>query len=84
MMYEYMTLNDNTTIAHSDMRKDGKVKVYIEKPVEGEPLEPVHVHLAEGTPAANATKIWITKSGKVLNEMSEYLSIVQMKKLQLH
>ena len=33
---------------------------------EGEPLEPVHVHLAEGTPAANATKIWITKSGKVL------------------
>lgn len=35
MMYEYMTLSDNTTIAHSDMKKDGKVKVYIEKPVEG-------------------------------------------------
>lgn len=33
---------------------------------EGEPLEPVHVHLAEGTPTANATKIWITKSGKTL------------------
>lgn len=35
MMYEYMTLSDNTTIAHSDMRSDGTVKVYIEKPIEG-------------------------------------------------
>ena len=33
---------------------------------EGKPLEPVHVHIAEGTPSANATKIWITKSGKTL------------------
>lgn len=35
MMYEYMTLDDNTTIAHSEMKEDGTVKVYIEKPVEG-------------------------------------------------
>lgn len=35
MMYEYMTLDDNTVIAHSEMKEDGKVKVYIEKPVEG-------------------------------------------------
>ncbi|MCR5196440.1 MAG: hypothetical protein K6D38_08980 [Pseudobutyrivibrio sp.] len=35
MMYEYMTLDDETTIAHSEMKKDGTVKVYIEKPVEG-------------------------------------------------
>lgn len=34
MMYEYMTLSDNTAIAHSDMQ-DGLVKVYIEKPVDG-------------------------------------------------
>lgn len=34
-MYEYMTLSDNTAIAHSDMREDGTVKVYIEKPVYG-------------------------------------------------
>ena len=33
---------------------------------EGEPLEPVHVHIAEGTPAANATKVRITQSGKTL------------------
>ena len=31
---------------------------------ENDPLEPVHVHVAKGAPQANATKIWITKSGK--------------------
>ena len=33
---------------------------------ENEPLEPVHVHVAEGAPTANGTKIWITKAGKCL------------------
>ncbi|MDC7290374.1 DUF4160 domain-containing protein [Blautia schinkii] len=33
---------------------------------EGDPLEPVHVHVAEGVPSVNATKIWITKNGKCL------------------
>ena len=28
---------------------------------ENDPLEPVHVHIAEGRATANATKIWITK-----------------------
>ena len=32
-MYEYMTLDDNTAIAHSEMKPDGSVTVYIEKPV---------------------------------------------------
>ena len=31
---------------------------------ENEPLEPVHVHISNGRPNENATKIWITKSGK--------------------
>lgn len=31
---------------------------------ENDPLEPVHVHVAEGSPTANATKIWITRAGK--------------------
>ena len=30
---------------------------------EGTPLEPVHVHVASGTPVKNATKIWITRDG---------------------
>lgn len=31
---------------------------------ENDPLEPVHVHVAEGAPTANATKIWITSVGR--------------------
>ena len=31
---------------------------------EGIPLEPVHVHVSEGVPTANATKIWITRARK--------------------
>lgn len=33
---------------------------------ENNPLEPVHIHVALGTPVENGTKIWITKSGKCL------------------
>lgn len=32
MMYPFMTLNDNTEIVHSEMKPDGRVKVYIERP----------------------------------------------------
>lgn len=32
MMYPYMTLDDDTEIAHSEMLPDGRVKVYIETP----------------------------------------------------
>ncbi len=31
---------------------------------ENKPLEPIHVHVAEGSPVANATKIWITQNGR--------------------
>ena len=33
---------------------------------ENDPLEPIHVHIAEGRATANATKIWITSTGKTL------------------
>ena len=33
---------------------------------ESNPLEPVHVHVCEGVPKENATKIWITKNHKCL------------------
>ena len=32
MMYPFMTLNDDTEITHSEMKADGRVKVYIETP----------------------------------------------------
>ena len=31
---------------------------------ENDPLEPVHVHISEGSSSSNATKVWITKAGK--------------------
>ena len=34
MLYQFMTLNDNTEIVHSEMKADGRVKVYIERPDE--------------------------------------------------
>ena len=35
MMYPFMQLEDNTEIVHSELLANEKVKVYIEKPVEG-------------------------------------------------
>ena len=35
-------------------------------PNEGIPQEPVHVHIVDGKPTANATKFWITRSGKTI------------------
>ncbi len=34
MMYPFLTLDDETEIVHSEMKPDGSVKVYIEKPDE--------------------------------------------------
>ena len=33
---------------------------------ESEPLEPVHVHVSLQVPTENATKIWITQTGRCL------------------
>ena len=33
---------------------------------EGDPLEPVHVHISEGRATSAATKLWITSTGKVI------------------
>ena len=33
---------------------------------ENKPLEPIHVHVSEGRPVENASKIWITQQGKCL------------------
>lgn len=32
MMYPFLTLDDGTEIVHSEMKEDGQVKVYMEKP----------------------------------------------------
>ena len=34
MVYPFMTLNDGTEIVHSEMKENGSVKVYMERPDE--------------------------------------------------
>lgn len=36
MMYPFLTLDDSSEIVHSEMRTDGTVKVYVEKPDEAD------------------------------------------------
>ncbi|MCQ2521941.1 MAG: DUF4160 domain-containing protein [Lachnospiraceae bacterium] len=48
---------------------------------ENKPLEPIHVHVAEGKPVENATKIWITQSGKCI--VCNNASNIPDKKLKL-
>ena len=43
--------------------KIGSYKIYFWVN-EGQPIEPVHVHISEGNPTENATKIWLTSDGK--------------------
>lgn len=33
---------------------------------ENEPLEPVHVHVSQGVPSKNSTKVWLSKNGGAL------------------
>lgn len=33
---------------------------------EGDPIEPIHVHISQKRPTKNATKVWITSTGKCL------------------
>ena len=42
---------------------------------EGEPMEPIHVHVSKGRPSKNAAKIWLTKSGGcILASNPEHIS----------
>ena len=48
---------------------------------ENKPLEPIHVHVSEGKPVENATKIWITQTGKCM--ICNNASNIPNKKLNL-
>ena len=39
---------------------------------ESNPLEPVHVHIAQVRPSPDATKIWITRSGRCLLQNNNF------------
>ena len=33
---------------------------------EGDPIEPTYIHVSEGVPQENTTKIWLTQTGRCL------------------
>lgn len=52
---------------------------------EGRPLEPVHVHISEGSPKKDATKVWITKMHKCLlaNNNSQIEPVILRKLMRI-
>ena len=52
MMYPFLTLDDNTEIVHSEMRPDGRVKVYFENRMKRTAFTP----LSAISPATNGRR----------------------------
>lgn len=60
---------------------------------EGEPREPVHVHISQKRPERNATKVWLTKAGgtivannnsKIPNHaLNELCAIIQTRRFEI-
>ena len=69
MMYPFMTLNDDTEITHSEMKPDGRVKVYIETPDEKDGFHNATCYLPDYT--------WEKISGYSDKEMDFFHRLVQ-------
>ena len=69
MMYPFMTLNDDTEITHSEMKEDGRVKVYIETPNEKDGFHHAVCWLPEYR--------WEDIQGYTEDEMSYYRQLIR-------
>lgn len=69
MMYQFMTLDDKTEIVHSEMLKDGTVKVYIEKPDEKDCFHYATCYLPDYR--------WEDIYGFSENEINKYLDVLK-------
>ena len=69
MMYPFLTLDDNTEIVHSEMREDGTVKVYLERPDEKDGFH----HAACCLPSYQ----WDDISGFTKEELTRYQEIIE-------
>ena len=69
MMYPFMTLNDDTEITHSEMKEDGRVKVYIETPDEKDGFHHAVCWLPEYQ--------WENIQGYTEDEMSYYRQLIR-------
>ncbi len=71
MMYPFLTLNDGTEIVHSEMKSDGRVKVYVEKPDETDGFHNAVCFLPAYT--------WEQVSGFSQEELNRYQEIIESK-----
>lgn len=69
MMYPFMTLDDGTEIVHSETQKDGRVKVYVEKPDEKDCFHHATCYLP--------TYEWEDISGFSDKEIQKYQDVVE-------
>lgn len=68
MMYPFMTLDDDTEIVHSEMKPDGTVKVYVEKPDDKDCFHHATCYLPKGN--------WEDVYGFSEEEMNYYKEVV--------
>ena len=69
MMYPFLTLDDETEIVHSEMRPDGSVKVYLEKPDAADCFHSASCYL----PGYR----WEDVSGFSKEEISRYQEVIE-------
>lgn len=69
MMYPFLTLDDGTEIVHSEMRSDGTVKVYMERPDEKDGFHYATCYLPSYT--------WEDIFGFSQDNIDRYLEVIQ-------
>ena len=69
MMYPFMTLPDDTEITHSEIKNDGRIKVYIETPDEKDAFHNAVCWLPEYE--------WENISGYSQTEIEKFLKLLQ-------
>ena len=69
MMYPLITLEDNSELVHSEMKPDGKVKVYVEKPDEKDCFH----HAICWIPGYH----WEAVNGFSLEEINAYQAVIE-------
>lgn len=69
MMYPFITLDDQAEIVHSEMREDGTVKVYVEKPDEKDCFHYMTCYL----PGYRLENVY----GFTENEINRYLEVIR-------
>lgn len=69
MVYPFITLDDEAEIVHSEMKEDGRVKVYVEKPDEKDCFHNMTVYL----PSYEITEV----NGFSQKEIDRYMDVIR-------